>query len=524
MQNYQNPPYPSTFRAGALPRGATLILAPGARVALGLILLLALALRLWGVAFGLPYVIQPDEPSVELRVLHMWLAGDPNPHYYVYPSLYYDVQALWALVVGHAVGLFQPDVLRHPYLHLPVYYLAGRVLTALCGTITVYVVFLIGRTFSVRLGLIAAFFLAVAAQHIQQSHYITVDAPTALFTALAAFFALRLLRGGGPRDVVWGGVAAGLAAGTKYNAGLALALPVVAVLLSRQSWRWRIGACAVAAVACAVTFVVTTPFALLDPPPFLNSLRVVARHYGGGHPGAEGNDNAIWYLLYLWNTGLQAPLTLLALLGVAAVVLRNRRAGLTLLAFAVPYYALLCSTFVRFDRNLLPLLPFLAVLAAATTETLIPPLAVALRNRTAALALLLGVAAAPSAYAASTADFALTHPFSEQIAAAWVNANLPPGAALATENWEGLSLDSPRLRITHVGWYAQHPYAWYVARGVRYVAVDSWTDGGFLSDPRRYPVETARYRELYRRARLLWRVSGDSLLRPGPTMSVYELR
>ena len=41
---------------------------------------------------------------------------------------------------------------------------------------------------------------------------------------------------------------------------------------------------------------------------------------------------------------------------------------LFLLAFALPYYALLCSTFVRFDRNLLPLLPFLALFAATVAD------------------------------------------------------------------------------------------------------------------------------------------------------------
>ena len=133
MQNYQNPPYPSTLPRATLPRGAALVLAPSAHLALGLILLLALALRLWGLAFGLPYVIQPDEPSVEMRALHMWYAGDPNSHYYVYPSLYYDLQALLAFAVAHAAGVLQPDVLRHPLVHLPLFYLAGRAFTDRAG-------------------------------------------------------------------------------------------------------------------------------------------------------------------------------------------------------------------------------------------------------------------------------------------------------------------------------------------------------------------------------------------------------
>jgi hypothetical protein len=272
--------------------------------------------------------------------------------------------------------------------------------------------------------------------------------------------------------------------------------------------------------------VLTTPFAVLDPPPFLRSLHVVAQHYAQGHPGAEGNDNALWYLQYLAREGLLVPLTILVVAGLAVVVVRYRRAGLVLLAFALPYYAVLCSTFVRFDRNLLPLLPFLALFAATVAEAVILPLAVALRNRSAAYVLVLGMAAGPSAYVAMRSDYAITHPFSEEVAVAWASAHLPRGARLATENWEGGSFAlSPRhFRITHLSTLARQPYAWLLARGIRYAVADSYTDDAYLRDSRRYPLEAARYREFFHRARLLARITGQPLLRPGPTMSIYQLR
>lgn len=535
-----------------LPRGLTVALVPSARLALGLVLLLALGLRLWGLSFGLPYVIQPDEPSVEDRALRMWLAGDPNPHYFVYPSLYYDMQAIWAFATGHIAGLFQPDALRHPILHKPLYYLSGRLLTALLGTLTVFITYLAGRAFSVRLGLMAALFLAVAAQHVQQSHYITVDAPTGLFTALTALFALRAvqnirsapvrlmvpdddLEAGAFRRragvyLLAAGVAAGLAAGTKYNAGVALLLPLAAILLGGAWPRARrlamaSAVCAVCA-ACAATFVLTSPFIVLDPAPFLASLHVVSQHYATGHPGAEGGDNALWYLLYLGREGMLPAATALAVAGAAIALARYRRAGLLLLSFALPYYALLCSTYVRFDRNLLPLLPFLALFAAAGVEAIVPPLALLLRNHGAAYGLTLGLAVAPSLAVAARADNSITRPFSEQVAVAWADAHLPAGAHLATENWEGrpFELSPRRYTITNRGTLALLAYAELSKLGVRYAVTDSWTDGAYLRDPRRYPVEAARYRELYRRARLLARIPGDSPERQGPTMSIYELR
>jgi 4-amino-4-deoxy-L-arabinose transferase-like glycosyltransferase len=533
--------YPAALGDRMLPRGLTITLVPSARLALGLVLLLALGLRLWGLSFGLPYVIQPDEPSVENRALQMWLAGNPNPHYFVYPSLYYDLQALWAYATGHVAGLFYPDVLRHPLLHKPLFYLSGRFLTALLGVLTVFVTYLTGRVLSVRLGLMAALFLAVAAQHIQQSHYITVDAPTALFTALTALFALRALHV--MRDarveetarperrarpyLLAAGVAAGLAAGTKYNAGVALLLPLAAIALGGTgAWTRRLAAAAAVIAVCAVTFLLTSPFILLDPAPFLNSLHVVAQHYATGHPGAEGGNNALWYLLYLAQGGVLPPLTVLTVAGIAVVVARYRRAGLVLLAFTLPYYALLCSTYVRFDRNLLPLLPFVALLAAAGVEPLIARVALLLRNHGAAYGLILGLVVAPSAAVAAQADNGITHPFSEQVAVVWATAHLPRGAHLATENWEGrpFELSPKNFAITHVGALGTLSYDDLRKLGVRYAVTDDWTDGAYLRDPRRYPVEAAHYREIYRRGLLLARIPGGLPQRQGPTMSIYELR
>ena len=61
--------------------------------------MVALALRLWGITFGLPYLEHPDEPFWIFAVLKMVKTGDPNPHDFIYPSLYYYLNALIYLVI-----------------------------------------------------------------------------------------------------------------------------------------------------------------------------------------------------------------------------------------------------------------------------------------------------------------------------------------------------------------------------------------------------------------------------------------
>jgi len=182
----------------------------------------------------------------------------------------------------------------------------------------------------------------------------------------------------------------------------------------------------------------TRPVALLDQPLLRASLQSVFHHYTGGQAGAEGNDNVVWYLQDLVTRGLGLPMTAMALAGVPLVVYRFRAQGIVLLSFVIPYYALLCSTIVRFHRNLLPILPFLAILAACTSDLAVTWLGRVLQHDRAACLLILGIVAAPSLYIAAYGDQllddAMAHRFTGDVAAAWATAHLPDHAVIATEN------------------------------------------------------------------------------------------
>jgi YYY domain-containing protein len=71
--------------------------------------------------------------------------------------------------------------------------LVGRALSALFDTITVLVVYLLGRRlFGWRVGLLAAGLSAITVLQIQQAHYFTVDAAAATFSTLAMYFSARI--------------------------------------------------------------------------------------------------------------------------------------------------------------------------------------------------------------------------------------------------------------------------------------------------------------------------------------------
>ncbi|MFP4248616.1 MAG: ArnT family glycosyltransferase, partial [Armatimonadota bacterium] len=211
------------------------------------VLAVALAVRLVGIGWGLPddthlFSYHPDEFHSLRGALSLAL-GDANPHFFNYGSLYLYLVAAAAALANPALfsqvatatpgGPVLPEALRE-------WTFDARIVTVLLAVATVAVVYATARRiWGHREGLGAGLLLALAPLHVLHSHYATVDVPGAFFTALACYFAVAMVDEPGWRNVLWAGVAAGLAASVKYSGGVALAAPLVAWGIVR--WRKRGG-------------------------------------------------------------------------------------------------------------------------------------------------------------------------------------------------------------------------------------------------------------------------------------------
>jgi YYY domain-containing protein len=342
-------------------RGRTLLL-------LCLILAAAALLRFTGIGWGLPSWFHPDERAIVMNASSL-SAADMNPHWFPYGSLplYLLKGMMTALPLLGARGL-EPVLI-------------GRALSAAFGTATVLLLFLLARRlFGTTTGLLAAAFLAVAATHVQNSHYYTVDVPLTFFVLLSLFGAIGLAESGGWRHAVLAGAGFGLAAATKVSA-LPLVLPIlVAAWLGRGEGRWpRAARCAALALATAVVVAFAAmPYAFLDHQAFLKDFAEQARMASGRAilPYTIQFKGTIPYLypmeqLVRWSLGW--PLGLLAVAAaVAAPLLAGlRRRGLAVLyAFILPFVAINAGLFAKYPRYLLPAVPLLLALAAAMLVTL----------------------------------------------------------------------------------------------------------------------------------------------------------
>jgi len=362
------------------------------RPVLGLlaVLAIALALRLWGIGWGLPnaqhyFSYHPDENTVLFYAMNgiNLFGGKLLPGYYNYGSLQlylinftntlaYLIGGV-ARVVPTAIDFSKDDSWGRMLL-------LGRLLAVTMGTWTVGLTYAIGRRlWSMRAGVIAALLLAVTPLHVQHSHWLVVDVPTTFWIMLSIYWSTRLTEIYGTVDTLKGwqrikpavlaGMAAGFACATKYNAVLVMlpvlhaALPIrngdAAAPSNRQRSTWA--ACAI--VACGIAFMIGCPGSVLDSKQFMHDVAFEAKHVSAqaDEPFMQTGSGFVYQVTTNLYFGMGLPLLLVALASlVYAGIKRGRQDGL-LAVFAVPYYALIGFAVVRYARYAIPLLPILAL-------------------------------------------------------------------------------------------------------------------------------------------------------------------
>lgn len=405
----------------------------------GLLLVLAFGavLRLWGIGFGLPHTLTRPDEDATVSIAVGFVTRSFNPHFFDWPTLFmYVVAAAFAMYfqIGRLLGWFAdlPAFLAAVSEQAAPLFRIARVVGAATGVLTIATVHAIGaELFDAPTALVAAFLLACTALHVRDSHFGVTDIAATWLVTMAFLFAVRWARRGRRRDAVYAAIWSGLAASTKYNAGL-IVLPVVwAILASRDARRWWLcGACLVVAAAA---FVSGTPYAVLDRPAFIAALNSISAHLRFGHAAMAG-PGWIVHLTSSLRYGMGWPLLIASLAGLLLYLRRDRRAGLLFALFPVTYYAFIGGGQTAFARYIIPIIPFLCLAAAHLVVETGKAIATALGRRRWAPAFVWSIAiaiAGPSALSTIRSDLRLARTDNRLIAAEWIHAQYPNGTTMA---------------------------------------------------------------------------------------------
>jgi 4-amino-4-deoxy-L-arabinose transferase-like glycosyltransferase len=490
---------------------------------------MAFVFRAWGARFGLPDFYHPDEHAIVERAAAILRTGDYSPHWFNYPSAYIYAQALsyipyFLISAARGFGNTIPDPAPYGF------YFAGRVMTAFLGALTVPLVYVLAsRLYGRRTGLVSSTLLTFCLLHVVHSHYVTTDVPVALFVTLTLVFCSLVLQKAEKKYIILAALFAGLSTSTKYPGAVTLLPVLVAQVLAPATRGWeRLGQrLGLSVGAFMVGFLVGTPYAFLELNTFLSSLASVLGHYGTSQPGFEGGNTWLWYLRQTL-TSADAALAGLGLAGIVWAAVKRRRGDLLLLSFVVPYYLLISLWQVRFERNLVPLLPVLMVLAGRVLVDAVSWLATrwpALRRREVLiLSCLTAVAVVIPTKAVLDFDTALSQRDHRNVAADWVNANLPSGSKIVTEGFP-IPVDEDHFEVVQLVRIDSEDLEWYLDEGVEYVIVSDGHWRLLFEDPERYAREITTYQDILNHSTVMqeFRAETPALLRRGyPTIPIYH--
>lgn len=364
---------------------ASWLMARSHLLVMGFILGLALFLRLYGIDWDQGALYHPDERAILMKVndlsfpwgnLSSLFTRDStmNPAWFPYGSL--------PLYILKLVAFIAPPWFQNPDLERLA--IVGRALSAVFDVATISLIYLIAaRFFGKWAGVLAASFIALAVIHIQQSHFFVTDIMLATWLA-ASFYFLTRAAAGSAKSFLLAGLFFGLALSTKASsAPFVLAFVAAAGIYiagsesgtggRREQWKRAAGWLALAAGVAAVAFVVTEPYAIIDWHRFVGDVgresqmvrRIVdfpyTRQYIDTTP-------YLYHVKQLAVFGLGLPLGILLWAGLAfgavGAVFRRDRPYILLASWVIPYFLFIGSFDVKFMRYMLPLTPFLAIMAA----------------------------------------------------------------------------------------------------------------------------------------------------------------
>jgi 4-amino-4-deoxy-L-arabinose transferase-like glycosyltransferase len=485
---------------------------------IGIILLISLIVRVWGVNFDLPYIYNPDEPVYITISQNIFKTGDLNPHFFNYPSLFFYINALAYIpyfLLGKLMGIFHTpgDILPPLSLAMgvtqapmPTTVLLGRILSICFGVGTVGSGYFVGKQITGRpaVGVLTSLMLAISPANVGYSRLITPDTFVTFFAITSFWASILVYQQGKTWHYVVSGICAGLAASSKYNGGLILLPLLLAHFLHYGKEAFKQRNLYLALLLCGAGFLATTPYAILDSAKFLADLRFEIHHYSTGHAGMEGNSLA-WYLNYMGTTG--GGLYLLAVLGIFYGAFSHPRETSLLSIFPLVYFVVISSFVVRNDRTFLPITPFLFLSAALFLIFLYDKLRALKKESLRRLAptLLAGLTMAALAVPVlKTIDEArrLTTVDSRETARIWIAGTLPVDAKVAIESYSPF-VDPSRFSVQGFWSMIEHDPEWYRENGYEYLVFSHGMYGRFYLEPERYSAEVAQYDTFFNRFELI---------------------
>lgn len=357
-------------------------------------------------------------------------------------------------LVGYVLNVFQNpmDFAAKIVRNMEPLFLIGRFTTATLGSLSIGLIYLIGRkVFNVRVGLFAAASLAVCTVHVWTSHLVNTDVPLTFFFLLSFYFICRFYASGKRLDYVLAAGFGAVAINVKtIGVGIGVIFILAHILRCRREGRHvaRIVYCPEILWSFA-GFIVG--LIISNPPIVLGLLRFLSYHYGvytnvsDEVPYATGSNGYYDYLKILYSE-FGAPLFVLAMIAIGYALYKRDDWDYILIAFVMGMYAILGGTaFLVQDRYLMIVFIALFLLTGRLIDDALGKLRIARGKKPLIFSIVLVVLLASPFIASVKYARTLSEENTSAISKRWIEENIPAGSKLLLDAGRTIITFGPRI-------------------------------------------------------------------------------
>ena len=407
---------------------------------LALIIVTGAILRLWGLDFGLPYQFHQDEPMAINHAIS-YGSGDFNPHFFQLPPLIgYLLFISYGLfyVIGLCTHFFTgTDSFLKLFIQDPTsFYIIARLLLGfLPGVLSIICVYKLAYIITnKRTAYLSAFFLSVVFIHVRNSHYAYHDISLTLCIMLVLVYSFHYLEDKKIKNLFIAGAIAGIAAGFKYNGALII-IPVLVLPWLNKDDINKVSIIKYSFYFLCTFFIfcfLTNPYAVLDYKSFIQSLL----HERQAH-GFVGWFHHIGYSCF---EGMGTLLTVLSAFGALLFLFSGDRRKQVVAFFIFLTYLSIVYFGQHHERYILPMVPFLIIMACFCIDKLLARIADK-KQRIFATIFVIIVCSGTTMTKSVYSDILFARVDTRSQAVEWILKNLPEGERIAVDH----SFFSPRL-------------------------------------------------------------------------------
>lgn len=345
--------------------------------AIAAIILLGCALRFPATRFGLPYSYYWDEPTY-VRISHAFLDDRTLAHRWYRVPPFYFYQQTFTHFIHFLHCMYNDSIADFNDIRILGHHVTPssllrfcRLYTSILGIATILLVFgICKQLFSLRIAIISSLIVCLSPSHIEHSLFVTLDVPLTFMIAWTAYTSLLLWRQPTYANYFVCGLLTGLTVATKYNGTVVILLPLFIHIRTFKLY------CLNKKLSFFL-FIVFLSFSIgcpwwSDIGRFLSGIGNEARHYGVGivyqsNPSFLG----LCYIGYWLRGGLGLFLFPLAVAGGCVLAARWKENEAMILVFPAFYFITLATQKSDFVRNGVPMIPFLAILAAVGMDRIV---------------------------------------------------------------------------------------------------------------------------------------------------------